>query len=106
MAGISRAVAISDQATQHLSTYFLRIAATPGRMLSVAGQVGINASGSLIGKADAAAPTPHALNNIGHVLEANAEEDLSNGVKFTTYAVGRESIPGYLKGRNEVCTEI
>jgi len=74
-------------------------------LLYVAGQVGVDPSGSLVGKGDAAAQTRQALENIGHVLTA-AGADFGDVVEFTTYVVGRESVPGYLEGRSEVYPDI
>ena len=73
---ISRTVLTSNQAPQPSGTYSLGITVTPGKLLYVAGQVGMDASGSLAGKGDAAAQTRQALKNTGHVLAA-AGEDLT-----------------------------
>ena len=78
---------------------------TPGMIIYVAGQVGVDSSGNLVGKGDAAAQTRQALANIGHVL-AGAGADFGNVVEFTTYVVGRPSVQGYLDGRSEVYPDI
>jgi enamine deaminase RidA (YjgF/YER057c/UK114 family) len=74
---------------------------TASRLLFVAGQVGVDTGGNLVGKGDAAAQTRQAFQNIGQVL-AGAGASFSNVVEFTTYVVGKDSIQGYLDGRNEV----
>ena len=45
------------------------------------------------------------LQNIGHVLAA-AGAGFSNVVEFTTYVVGRESVQGFIDGRNQVFPDI
>ena len=67
---IGRTIVTSNQAPQPLGTYSLGITATPRKLLYVAGQVGMDASGSHVRKGDAAAQTRQALKNIGHVLAA------------------------------------
>lgn len=101
MAGLDRAVVTSNQAPQPLGAYSLGMIVSPGKLVYVAGQVGVDSNGNLVGKGDAAAQTRQALENIGHVL-AGAGADFSNVVEFTTYVVGRPSVQGYLDGRSEV----
>ena len=73
---------------------------SPGKLVYVAGQVGVGSDGNLVGKSDAAAQTRQALKNIGIVL-AGAGADFSNVVEFTTYVVVRSSVQGYLDGCGE-----
>ncbi len=101
MAEINRIVVTSSEAPQPLGAYSLGMTVSPGKLLYVAGQVGVDPSGSLVGKGDAAAQTRQALENIGHVL-AGAGADFSNVVEFTAYVVGRDSVAGYIQGRGEV----
>ncbi len=105
MAGTDRTVVTSSQAPQPLGAYSLGMTVSPGKLLYVAGQVGVDSGGSLVGKGDAAAQTRQVLENIGHVL-AGAGGGFSDVVEFTTYVVGRESVPGYLQGRSEVYPDI
>ena len=76
-----------------------------GRLVYVAGQVGVDVSGNLVGPGDAAAQTRQVLQNVGAVLEA-AGAGFSNVVEFTTYVVGRNSVQGFIDGRNLVFPEI
>lgn len=76
-----------------------------GRLVYVAGQVGVNTAGELVGAGDAAAQTRQVLQNIGGVLEA-AGAGFSNVVEFTTYVVGRSSVQGFIDGRNQVFPDI
>ncbi|PKB71142.1 MAG: hypothetical protein BZY87_07000 [SAR202 cluster bacterium Io17-Chloro-G6] len=105
MAALDRTVITSNQAPQPLGAYSLGMSVSPGKLVYVAGQVGVDSSGALVGKGDAAAQTRQVFENLGHVL-AGAGADFSNVVEFTTYVVGRPSIQGYLQGRSEVFPEI
>ena len=101
MAGADRTVITSSQAPQPLGAYSLGISVRPGKLVYIAGQVGVDSDGNLVGKGDAAAQTRQALENIGHIL-AGAGAGFSDVVEFTTYVVGRSSVQGYLDGRGEV----
>ena len=101
MAGLDRTVITSSQAAQPMGAYSLGMSVRPGKLVYIAGQAGMDSSGNLVGKGDAAAQTRQVLRNIGHVL-AGAGADFSNVVEFTTYVVGRPSFQGYLQGRSEV----
>ena len=59
----------------------------------------------LIGPGDAAAQTRQVFQNIGGVLES-AGAGFSNVVEFTTYVVGRDSVQGFIDGRNRVFPDI
>ena len=74
-----RTIVTNSKAPQPLCAYSLGITVTPGRLLYVAGQVGVDSSGNLVGKGDAKAQTRQALENIGLVL-AGAGGDFSNVV--------------------------
>ena len=105
MAGADRTVITSNQAPKPLGAYSLGISVSPGKLVFIAGQVGVDSNGNLVGKGDAAAQTRQALENIGHVLAA-AGAGFSDVVEFTTYVVGRSSIRGYLDGRGQVYPDI
>ncbi len=105
MADLQRTVITSDQAPLPLGAYSVGMIVNGGRLLYVAGQVGVNVEGNLVGQGDAAAQTRQALQNIGHVLAA-AGAGFSNVVEFTTYVVGRESVQGFIDGRNQVFPDI
>ncbi len=105
MGGFDRTVITSSQAPQPLGAYSLGMSVSPGKLVYVAGQVGVDSSGTLVGKGDAAAQTRQVFENIGHVLAA-AGANFSTVVEFTTYVVGRPSVQGYLQGRSEVYPNI
>ena len=84
-----------------LGAYSLAVEVTAGRMLYIAGQVGLDASGNLVGTGDAAAQTQQAFANLGQVL-SGAGATFSNVVEFTTYLVGRESIQPFIDARSRI----
>jgi enamine deaminase RidA (YjgF/YER057c/UK114 family) len=105
VADIERTVITSAQAPQPLGAHSLGTSVRPRKLVYLAGQVSVDADGTLMGKGDAAAQTRQALQNLGHVL-SGASADFSNVAEFTTYVVGRSSIQEYIKGRSEVYPEI
>ena len=105
MADLQRTVVSSDRAPQALGAYSIGMSVNAGRLLYVAGQVGVNREGTLVGPGDCATQTRQVLENIGHVLEG-AGAGFSNVVEFTTYVVGRDSVQGFIDGRNQVFPDI
>ena len=105
MADLQREAVTSDKAPAPLGAYSVGMTVNAGRLVYVAGQVGVDISGNLVGPGDAAAQTRQVLQNIGGVLEA-AGAGFSNVVEFTTYVVGRSSVQGFIDGRNQVFPDI
>ena len=105
MADLQRTSVTSDKAPAPLGAYSLGMSVNAGRLVYVAGQVGVNAGGELVGPGDASAQTQQVLQNIGHILEG-AGAGFSNVVEFTTYVVGRSSVQGFIDGRNQVFPDI
>lgn len=101
MAQLQRTVIASDQAPRPIGAYSAGMAVDSGCLIYVAGQVAMDAEGSLVGPGDAAAQTKQIYSNIGHLLAA-AGANFGNVVEFTTYVVGRDSIQKFIYGRNEV----
>jgi len=101
MAQFQRTPCNPPSAPQPLGAYSMGMEVTASRLLFVAGQVGVDTGGNLVGKGDAAAQTKQALSNIQAIL-ANQGTALTDIVEFTTYLVGRESVAGYMAGRSEV----
>ena len=99
MADLERKVVVSEQGPQPLGAYSNGMSVRAGRLVFVAGQVGLDAGGNLAGPGDAAAQTRQALRNVGHILAA-AGGGFGDVVEFTTYVVGRESVAGFIEGRN------
>ena len=105
MAELQRTAITSDRAPQPLGAYSVGMSVNAGKLIYVAGQVGVDISGALVGPGDAAAQTRQVFQNIGGVLES-AGAGFNNVVEFTTYVVGRESVQGFIDGRNQVFPEI
>ena len=76
-----------------------------GELLFLAGQVGVDVSGSLVGRGDAGAQTRKAYENIGEILRS-AGASFSDVVQLTTYVVRRRSVQPYLDARTQVFEEI
>ena len=105
MSNINREAIVSAKAPPPLGAYSVGMAANPGRVVYVAGQVSVDVDGNLVGAGDPAAQTLQSLANIGHILEA-AGASFSNVIEFTTYVVGRESVQGFIDGRNQAYPDI
>ena len=105
MAELQRAAITSSEAPQPLGAYSVGMSVNAGSLVYVAGQVGVDRAGNLVGAGDAAAQTRQVLENIGNVLAA-AGAGFSNVVEFTTYVVGRDSVQGFIDGRNQVFPDI
>ena len=77
----------------------------PRELVAVAGQLGADRTGGLTGAGDTAAQVRQVFQNVGTALE---EAGLSFGdvLKFTTYVVGRDTIPEFMAARTEVFAEI
>lgn len=80
---------------------YSHVSRAKGEIVHVAGQVGIDAEGRLVGKDDCAAQARQAFANIGAALEA-VGADFSNVVKFTTYLVDAQDIERFMAVRREL----
>lgn len=105
MAELERIAINSDLAPQPLGAYSVAMSVNAGRLIYVAGQVSVDRSGTLVGPGDAVAQTRQVFHNIGSVLES-AGARFNNVVEFTTYVVGRDSVQGFIDGRNQVFPDI
>ncbi len=101
MAQFQRTTLNPPSAPQPLGAYSLAVEATAGRLLFVAGQVGLDAGGNLVGPGDVAAQTKQTFHNIGEIL-SGAGASFSNVVEFTSYVVGRESVQPFIQARTEI----
>ena len=101
MEQIQRSIINSAGAPQPLGAYSQAVKVKAGELLYIAGQVSLDASGTLKGPGDAAAQTRQVFHNIGQVLERSGAT-FRNMVEFTTYLVGRESIQPFLAVRAEL----
>ena len=83
-----------------LGMYSHGMAAGPGEILVVAGQVGTRADGQVAGP-DVGAQTRQALDNVRAVLEAGGCT-LRDVVRFQTFLTRADDIGGFMKARQEV----
>ena len=66
--------------------------------LFLAGQVGLDEDGNMVGLGDAGAQTRQAYKNIAKILE-DAGASLNDVVQITTYLVGQDNLQSYLDAR-------
>ena len=74
--------------------------AESGRLAFVAGQVAVDAEGTIVAPGDVAAQTPVVLDNIALVL-MGLGAGFADVLEFTTYIVGPESREPWLAARTE-----
>ena len=74
-------------------------------MLFLAGQVGLDDDGKLVGEGDVGAQTRKAFQNIGKILDS-AGASYSNIVQLTTYLVSQEYVQPYIDSRIKLFDEI
>jgi enamine deaminase RidA (YjgF/YER057c/UK114 family) len=75
--------------------------AAAGELVVVAGQVGADRAGKLIGPGDVVAQTKQAFENVRAVLEA-AGSSMREIVRFQTFLTHAADIDGFMKTRKEV----
>ena len=73
--------------------------------LFLAGQVGLDKHGTIVGPGDTGSQTKQAYKNIATILE-NAGASLNDIVQITTYIVGQENLQSYLDARTELFAEV
>ena len=97
---------VHDPAGVHapIGAYSHLARAAGGSTLYLAGQVGLDATGSLTGDGGTQAQTLETFRNIGHVLES-AGASWADVVQFTTYLVGRAAVQPFLDARREAFAE-
>ena len=88
-------------APQPIGAYSLAAEASGGKLLFLAGQVAMDASGNVVGQGDAASQTRQVFENLGQVL-SGAGASFNNVVEFTTYVVGRSSVQPFIQARSEI----
>ena len=67
MAALDRTVVTNSEVPRPLGAYSLGMSISPGKLVYVTGQVGLDSDGNLVGKGDATAQVRQALRNIGLV---------------------------------------
>ena len=92
-------------APQPLGAYSLAAQVTAGKLVFLAGQVGVDRNGTLAGSGDIKSQTRQVFENLGKVLEG-VGANFSNVVEFTSYVVGRSSLQGFMEARSEIFPSI
>ena len=84
-----------------LGMYSHAVVAPAGEIVVVAGQVGMDGAGRLVGPGDVVAQTRQAYANIERVLRA-AGSGMRDVVRFQTFLVYAADIDGFMQARREV----
>ena len=92
-------VLVPKELGQPLGMYSHGVVASGGELVVVAGQVGIDRAGRLVG-ADVGSQTKQTLENIRAVLAA-AGCTMRDVVRFQTFLTRAEDIPGFMQARRE-----
>ena len=74
---------------------------TPGELAFIAGQVAVDAKGTVIGAGDLAAQVDQVFKNLGGIIK-DLGADFECVVQFTTYLTKAENIPVWMSARSEV----
>ena len=101
MAQANRVALSPATAPKPLGAYSHAVKVSAGSLLYVAGQVGVDSQGNLVGKGDVGAQTRQVYRNIGTILAA-AGTSFADVAEFTTYVVGRESIQPFIEARTQI----
>lgn len=83
-----------------VSQYSHAVSADASRLVFVAGQIALDASGTLVGPGDCAAQTRQAFQNVERVLRA-AGASWESVVRLITYLIRVDDIPTYRGARDE-----
>ncbi len=101
MPQLERTLINPSAAPQPLGAYSLASQVTAGKLIFLAGQVGVDNNGNLTGSGDIGSQTRQVFDNLGKVL-AGVGADFSNVVEFTSYLVGRSSVQGFIEARTQI----
>lgn len=83
-----------------LGMYSHGMTAPAGELVVVAGQVGMDRAGTLVGPGDVGAQTKQALENVRAVLEA-AGCGMGDVIRFQTFLTHASDIDGFMRARHE-----
>ena len=84
-----------------LGMYSHGMTAPAGEIVVVAGQVGVNRAGKVVGPGDVGAQTKQALDNVRAVLQA-AGCGMGDVIRFQTFLTHASDIDGFMQARHEV----
>ena len=88
-----------------LGAYSHVAAATGARTIYIAGQVGVDRDGTLVGDGDVAAQARQAYENLGVAL-ASAGAAWADVVKLTTFLVSQDLVEDFARARAEAFREL
>ena len=94
-----------DDLGRPLGAYSHVAAATGTRTIYIAGQVGVNRDGALVGEGDVAAQTRQAYENLGVAL-ASAGAAWADVAKLTTFLVSEDLVEDFARARAEAFREL
>jgi 2-iminobutanoate/2-iminopropanoate deaminase len=100
-AGTSLKPVTSKDLGPALGMYSHGVIAPAGEIVVVAGQVGMNRAGKLVGPGDVGAQTKQALDNVRAVLSA-AGCGMEDVIRFQTFLTHASDIEGFMQARHEV----
>jgi len=83
-----------------LGMYSHGMTAPAGELVVVAGQVGTDRAGNVVGPGDVAAQTKQALENVRSVLAA-AGSSMADVIRFQTFLTHASDIDGFMQARRE-----
>jgi 2-iminobutanoate/2-iminopropanoate deaminase len=83
-----------------LGMYSHGMTAPAGEIVVVAGQVGLDRAGKLVGPGNVSAQTKQALDNVSAVLAA-AGSGMGDVIRFQTFLTHASDIDGFMQARNE-----
>jgi enamine deaminase RidA (YjgF/YER057c/UK114 family) len=105
MSGLQRTTVNPAGVSPPLGRYSQLVRVRAGELLFLAGQVGVDSDGKLVGRDDVGLQVEQIYRNIGEVLRS-AGASFGNVVQFTTYIVGRENVEPFLEARTGIVDEL
>ena len=101
MPQLQRVLVNTAEAPQPIGPYSQAVRVNAAEFVYLAGQVGLDAGGNLLGAGDVATQTRQTYDNLGREL-ASVGASFGNVVEFTIYLVRRESIAPFIQARDEI----
>ena len=103
--GTERTIVETKGLPTPLGAYNHVLTARPGKLVFIAGQVGVDENGRVVGEGDLAAQTRQTYHNLEQAL-TSAGAGFSDVVKFNTYIKKGEVLQSYMDARREVFSRI
>lgn len=102
---VQRSIFNPDSLPKPLSLYSQGARVKATEFIYVAGQLGLDRAGDMVGPDDVGAQIRQVYENIGHVLESQGA-GFNHVVEFTTYLTKEEYIPIFMETRQELFASI